>query len=565
MPSPERRTPVLYRNGSVYSPADPFATAMLVDGGTVAWVGTEHAAANLAGPDVRTVDLDGALVTPGFVDAHTHTTETGVALGSIDLTTCRSLAGLLDAVSAAAAAGAGTILGFGWDESQWPGKRVPTASELDRAGGGALVYLVRADIHSAVVSGTLAAGLGLAGLDGWDDGFVVRAAHEAARKATRSLTRDQRRTYQRAALLHAASRGYVAVTEMAAPHIAPREDLETLLSIDGPGHDVPLPEVIPYWAQLTSSREEVRELMQGFGGRLAGLAGDLNVDGSIGSRTAALREPYSDDPGNRGTLYLDGDAVGAHLLATTAEAVQAGFHVIGDAGLDVVLQGLEAAARDLGVDEVRRARHRLEHVELADDAAIAALVHYGVAVSGQPAFDALWGVDGGLYGQRLGTRSVGMNRFASLLAAGVLVALGSDSPVTPLDPWASVRACLRHSSPAENISARAAFIAHTRAGWRLAGRSPLMGQLAPGTPASFAVWKVDELMVQTPDNRVQSWSTDPRAGTPLLPALDTENAPLCLETVHHGRRLYAEDGFAAAQEGPGVSAPGRAGVAPTAP
>jgi predicted amidohydrolase YtcJ len=158
-------------------------------------------------------------------------------------------------------------------------------------------------------------------------------------------------------------------------------------------------------------------------------------------------------------------------------------------------------------------------------------------------FDALWGVDGGLYEQRLGDRRRSMNRFASFLSAGVLVALGSDSPVTPLDPWPSVRACLQHTVPTETISARAAFIAHSRASWRLAGRSPMMGQLAPGTPASFAVWKVDELMVQTPDNRVQSWSTDPRAGTPLLPALDTENAPLCLETVHDGTRLYSAEGF----------------------
>jgi predicted amidohydrolase YtcJ len=546
MPTSPRPRPVLYRNGSVYSPADPFATAMLVDGGTVAWVGTEHAATNLAGPDVQSIDLDGALVTPGFVDAHTHVTETGISLGSLDLTTCRSLRELLDAVSGAAAGGAETVLGFGWDESQWPENRVPTAAELDRAGGGALVYLVRADIHSAVVSGTLAAGLGLSAVDGWSDGFVVRAAHEAARRATRSLDSDQRRTYQQAALLHAASRGYVALTEMAAPHIAPREDLETLLSIDGTSHEVPLPEVLPYWAERTSSRAEVRALMQGFGGRLAGLAGDLNVDGSIGSHTAALREPYDDDPASRGTLYLSEDEVTAHLLATTAETVQAGFHVIGDAGLDVVLRGLERTARELGVEEVRRSRHRLEHVEMADDAAIAALVHFGVAVSGQPVFDALWGLDGGLYEQRLGARRGTMNRFASLLSAGVLVALGSDSPVTPLDPWASVRACLQHSSASENISARAAFIAHTRAGWRLSGRSPMMGQLAPGTPASFAVWQVDELMVQTPDNRVQSWSTDPRAGTPLLPALDTENAPLCLETVHHGVPLYAADGFPSA-------------------
>ncbi|KNC19511.1 amidohydrolase [Arthrobacter sp. RIT-PI-e] len=539
----DQSRPVLYRNGSVYSPADPFATAMLVDGDTVAWVGSEHAAANLTGPDVTTVDLDGALITPGFVDAHVHTTETGIALGSLDLTGCRSLGDLLEAVSGAGATGATTILGYGWDESSWPEARVPTAAELDWAGRGALVYLVRADLHSAAVSGSLAAALGLASVDGWSDGFVVRAAHEAARRATRNLTPAQRGTYQRAALLHAAGQGYVAVTEMAAPHIAPREDLEMLLSLDGPAHDLPLPEVIPYWGQPASSREQVTELMRGFGGRLAGLAGDLNVDGSIGSRTAALRQPYTDDAVSSGTLFLTEDDVTAHLVATTAQTVQSGFHVIGDAGLDVVLRGLERTARELGVEEVRRARHRLEHVELADDASIAALAHYGVSVSGQPVFDALWGGPGGLYEQRLGERRAGMNRFASLLSAGVPVALGSDSPVTPLDPWASVRACLQHSTPDENISARAAFLAHSRAGWRSAGRNPMLGQLAPGTPASFAVWQVDELMVQTPDNRVQSWSTDPRAGTPLLPALDTENAPRCLQTVHEGRRLYTDEGF----------------------
>ena len=98
--------------------------------------------------------------------------------------------------------------------------------------------------------------------------------------------------------------------------------------------------------------------------------------------------------------------------------------------------------------------------------------------------------------------------------------------MTPLRPWSSVRACLQHNNPAEQISARAAFLGHTRAGWRAARyRNPMAGQLVPGAPASFAVWEVEELMVQVADGRVQSWSTDPRARTPLLPALDTGNDP----------------------------------------
>ena len=114
----------------------------------------------------------------------------------------------------------------------------------------------------------------------------------------------------------------------------------------------------------------------------------------------------------------------------------------------------------------------------------------------------------------------------SFYAAGVPVCFGSDSPVTPLRPWSSVRACLQHNNPAEQISARAAFLGHTRAGWRAARyRNPMAGQLVPGAPASFAVWEVEELMVQVADGRVQSWSTDPRARTPLLPALDTGTDP----------------------------------------
>jgi predicted amidohydrolase YtcJ len=146
-----------------------------------------------------------------------------------------------------------------------------------------------------------------------------------------------------------------------------------------------------------------------------------------------------------------------------------------------------------------------------------------------------------LYEQRLGPdRYMPMNRVGSLLGQGVPVCLGSDSPVTRMSPWQSVRACIMHASPEERISARAAFLAHTRAGWRAVGAAnPLLGQLVPGAPATYAVWEVEELMVQTPDSRLQSWSTDPRAGTPLLPALDTGNEPRCLETVHRGEQLYS--------------------------
>ncbi len=547
--APAPRNVTLYRNGSVYTAADPFATAMLVDGDTVAWVGSEQAATSIADSSMEVIDLQGALLAPGFVDSHIHLTETGIALEGLQLAGVRSSAELLDAVAAASASSAdGPVLGHGWDETTWADPALPSRDEIERAAGGRQVYLSRVDVHSALVSNSLAASAGLDGLDGGGAGSQVkRDAHTAARLAARRLPADALRAYQQRALAEAAANGYVALAEMAAPHIGSIEDLRLAVawnSTSGGGptgvDGVAAPEILPYWGELAGSAEHAQSILDELGLPVLGLAGDLNIDGSIGSRTAALREDYTDAPGERGNLYLSVAEAAAHLAACSLLGIQAGFHVIGDAGLDAALDALDLAAAEVGEQRVRAAGHRFEHVELADAAAISRLARYSVSVSAQPVFDALWGGGDRLYQQRLGSRRLGMNAFGSLYAAGVPICFGSDSPVTPLRPWSSVRACLQHTNPAEQISARAAFLGHTRAGWRAARYpNPMAGQLVPGAPASFAVWEVEELMVQVADGRVQSWSTDPRARTPLLPALDTGSDPACLLTVRDGQELYA--------------------------
>ncbi|MFE4228551.1 amidohydrolase [Arthrobacter sp. NPDC056886] len=546
--APAPRKVTLYRNGSVYTAADPFATAMLVDGDTVAWVGSEQAATSIADSSMEVIDLQGALLAPGFVDSHVHVTETGIALDGLQLAGVRSAAELLDAVAAfcVSASGAnGPVLGHGWDESTWTDPTLPSRAEIERAAGGRQVYLSRVDVHSALVSSSLAASAGLDGLDGDAGGSQVkRGAHTAARRSARQLPADALRSYQRRALAEAAANGYVALAEMAAPHIGSVEDLQLAAGWND-GRDA-VPEILPYWGELATSQEHAQSILDGLGVSVLGLAGDLNIDGSIGSRTASLRGDYTDAPGERGNQYLSVAEAAAHLAACSQLGIQAGFHVIGDAGLDAALDALDLAAAEVGEQRVRAAGHRFEHVELADAAAISRLARYSVTVSAQPVFDALWGGGDSLYQQRLGSRRLGMNPFASFYAAGVPICFGSDTPVTPLRPWSSVRACLQHTNPAEQISARAAFLGHTRAGWRAARYpNPMAGQLVPGAPASFAVWEVEELMVQVADGRVQSWSTDPRARTPLLPALDTGNDPACLLTVRDGQELYASGALGA--------------------
>ncbi|MCF6524600.1 amidohydrolase [Streptomyces sp. JJ36] len=514
---------------------------MVVDGDRIAWVGSEGAADSFADGVDEVVQLAGALVTPAFTDAHVHTTATGLARTGLDLGGCRGLTEALDRVGAHAAARPGdrVLLGTGWDTTEWPEQRHPTRAELDRATGGRPLYLTRVDVHSALVSSALLDLVpGLAGLPGYaPDGPLTGEAHHAARRAAYgALTPGQRADAQRAALRHAAELGVGAVHECAGPDISGEEDLTGLLRLAA---EEPGPRVTGYWAELVTSAKDaarVREL------GAHGAAGDLFADGSLGSRTAALHAPYADDgsPEHCGTAHLDAGAVAAHVAACTEAGLQAGFHAIGDAALTAVTDGVRAAAERVGPERVRAARHRVEHAEMLTPATIAAFADFALTASVQPGFDAAWGGEDGMYARRLGAeRARTLNPYADLLRAGVPLALGSDSPVTPLGPWEAVRAAAFHRTPAHRISARAAFTAHTRGGRRAAGHDD-SGVLVPGTPADYAVWRAGELVVQAPDTRVANWSTDPRSGTPGLPDLTPGGQlPVCLRTVVAGRTVFA--------------------------
>ncbi|WP_327715839.1 amidohydrolase [Streptomyces sp. NBC_00490] len=527
--SPAPKT-VLLRRGEVHSPADPFATAMVVERGQVAWVGSEGAADAFTDGVDEVVDLDGALVTPAFTDAHVHTTSTGLALTGLDLSDAPSLESALARVRdfVGSRPDDRVLLGHGWDAARWPGGRPPTRAELDEATGGRPLYLSRIDVHSAVVTTAL---LDMTSL-GRPDGPLTADAHHAVRAtALAAITPAQRVEAQRTALARAASLGIGSVHECAGPEISSEDDFTGLLRLAA---EEAGPRVVGYWAE--QDVDKAREL-----GAL-GAAGDLFVDGALGSHTACLHQPYT-DAGHTGAAYLDAAAVAAHVVACTEAGLQAGFHAIGDAAVTSVVEGMRAAAEKVGLARVRAARHRVEHAEMLTPETIAAFADLGLTASVQPAFDALWGGEDGMYAQRLGgERARALNPFAALLKAGVPLAFGSDSPVTPLDPWGTVRAAAFHRTPGHRVSVRAAFTAHTRGGWRAIGRDDA-GVLVPGAPADYAVWRTDELVVQAPDDRVARWSTDPRSGTPGLPDLSPgADLPVCLRTVVGGRTVFVGPG-----------------------
>lgn len=481
--SQHRESPrTLWRRGQVLSPTSPAATALLTEGDRIAWIGPDADAPTAAD---RTVDLDGRLVTPAFVDSHLHLTGTGAALTGLDLAGTASAADVLDRVAAYAATlpSDAVVIAGGWDETTWADPTLPHYDEVDRAAGGRLAYLSRACGHAGIPGTRLdAEHPEIALLEyGLHDPPYRRMAHRAARAAVGyAVPVHQRLDKARAALDRAASLGVAAVVEHSVPHRLDdrvEAEFQGLVALGRePGH----PAVYGWWGELTAAAK-AREL------GAHGCGGDLSADGSLGAHSAYLRTPYRGST-RTGAQYLTADQIADHLRDCHEHGFAAAFHAIGDGAIEAVLDGLDRVEPELGLDTIRHARHRIEHAELLDAALIARMVHHGVHASVQPAFDAAWGGPDRMYADRLGReRALAANPFAKLAGVGVPLAFGSDAPVTPIDPWGGIRAAVTHRNPASALSAAAAFSAATRGGWRALGVDDA-GSLAPGHRADFAVW-----------------------------------------------------------------------------
>lgn len=491
------------------SAAEP--RVLVVDGDGIAWVGADPAAAP---PSDRTIDLGGAWVTPAFVDAHVHGTATGLAVAGVDLHGAGSAAEALDRVRRhAAAVPGGAVLGSRWDDTGWPEGRPPTAGEVADAAPGRTVLLNRVDGHSCVVDPRTLAALPLAELEGVDrdtdgrpTGYLAERAGEAARvRVLEALPAAQVTAARRATCARAAALGIASFHEMGHPGLA---GLPDALAWAAGGWGV---EVLTWWADIDPGPGFPGELRPG---------GDLFLDGSIGSHTAAVSGGYRDDAGaGRGQLFHSDAAVAAFFTGWTGRGRGAGVHAIGDLAIEQAVAGLERAAEVHGVESVRRCRHRVEHVELPRPDHLARLARLGAVASVQPVFDDLWGGTDRLYARRFGAAAaLASNPFAEMAAEGVRLAFGSDSTVTPLDPWGAVLAAERHRG-GSGLDRRAAFAAHTLGGRHVAGQDAV-GPLVAGARADFAVWDGDPFTV--PDPRRLTCLATVVAGASVLRELNSE-------------------------------------------
>jgi len=504
----------------VYAPSFADADALIVDNNEISWIGQFAAAVKLDLNIDQLIDVPDYFVAPGFVDSHVHLSATGALLTGLDLIGVPTASDALAKLEVFAANCTDQILmGHGWEDTNWPDTALWTIENIVEIIGNRNFYLSRIDVHSAMVNTPM-----YQGIVKTDDHHRVREFVQSA------IPAKQRRRDIHAALNLASKNGVVSVHENGAPAVSGQADFMDVMNF-ATRSDVP--SIVGYWGSLDLA--EVESL------GAFGAAGDLTIDGSIGSRTALLKEKYCDvgesSESVNGKEFLTVEQISEHLIACTKANIQGGFHAIGDLALENVVLGLRKAEQVCGLGAMQSSRHRIEHAEMLNSEHLPYLRSLGVVLSMQPVFDELWGSQNGLYEQRLGLeRMKKMNTFAQIAKAGVSMSFSSDSPVTPIDPWRSIAAAAGHHNSNEQLSMRAAFIAHTRGGWR-AAKDDVAGVIAEGAPAHLAFWKADEFEVTIPDERLRSWSTDERSGTHPLPVLATR-MPECIATIRGGKPIY---------------------------
>jgi predicted amidohydrolase YtcJ len=494
----------------------PEAHAVAVKDGVVLAAGEEADIMKLAGASTRVHRLEGAVIVPGLVDSHCHLLSLGLALERLDLVGTSSFAEVLEMVREKAA---GTpkgewILGRGWDQNDWEEKHWPTKEELDTVSPDHPVYLKRIDGHAAIAN---SAAFEAANIDAGtpdpeggkilkEDGRPIGVLIDNAMDLVGDVVPSQTKEAKRRAILRASelclSAGLVGVHEAGVK----KETLELYREMADAGE---LP--ISVYAMLSQDDEALEEMMQSGpevrrGGMLTVRSIKVYADGALGSRGAALLEPYEDDPGNTGLLMVDEDS----LAAFTADALGRGYqvctHAIGDRANRTVLNAYEKAMQQAGV-KGKEARLRIEHAQILAPSDIPRFSSLGVIAAMQPTHctsDMPWAPE------RLGsTRLPGAYAWASLRRSGAIITGGSDFPVESHDPLLGFYAAITRQdtkgfpvngyNPQEKMTRSEALLAFTHYAAYAAFEEDTTGSLKPGRRADMTVLNMDIMEVRPRD------------------------------------------------------------------
>ena len=481
-------------NAAVHTLTDPDTVfeAVAIRDGEIIRLGDSYELEFLEGVETDVIDCNGRVVLPGFIDAHTHMEQLGQHLVHADLSAAQSADDCLEALSAQAEREPDRewVLGFGYDDSAWESGPL-TRADLDAVSEDRPVIAMRVDLHTASLNSValerFADDLPDADLrtaNGEPTGVAVEDAAEAVRRQL-TADRDELREVLSAATQYAVERGVTGVHDKVRGSSAPRVYRE--LAADD---ELPIRVRIDYWSDHLESLVDVGLTTNAGSDRVQTGAIKSFSDGSIGSRTAKLQEPYADvvaEPDaecesadhERGQWVVDPDELGALVARADSEGYQLCIHAIGDEAIEETLSALE------GTSDPGGRRHRIEHAELLTDAQIDRMAEAGIVASVQPNFHR-WAGEGGLYDQRLGEkRRLRTNRFRRVLEAGVPLAFGSDC--MPLEPLLGVQHAVTAPTAAQRLSVTEALRAYTRGAAFAGFDEDRLGTLAVGTRADLVI------------------------------------------------------------------------------
>ena len=444
----------------------------------------------------RAVNLDGGTLVPAFRDAHVHLPATGLYATGLDLRGETSADAIVAALARRARADDGILFAGNFED---PLDRPLEARDIDGAVGARPALLARADMHSCIVSSALLDELDLTDLEGVDrdeQGPTGYLREQAAARAwswfDQNLSDREQQEAVRAAVQLAYSKGIAEVHEMFVVEWRGWRSAELFAeTIEDVALDVAL------WLG-TAEVERVAEM------GLPRIGGDFFLDGSFGSHTAWMKDPYIEPPPAggpaSGIAYRGDDELFDFFMRAQSAGLQTGVHAIGDAAIEQAIGCWEKVAGEVGETEVRALGHRIEHFECATDDLIERALRLGLRASIQPAFDRYWGGPDGLYAHRIGwERARTMNRFSTMLEAGLMVAGGSDSTVTPMDPFLQMAALRLHHVEEERCSRLEALRLHTMGPALIAGHHSIKSTLEAGMQADMAWLDRDPLAVTSDD------------------------------------------------------------------
>ena len=422
----------------------PVAEAFAVRAGRIAFVGSSRGALALVGPRTERLDLAGRTVIPGMVDAHAHLLGLGQALRTVNLVGTRSYDEVIARVveRAKTARPGEWIRGRGWDQNDWADTRFPTHQALSRAVPNNPVYLTRVDGHAALVN---AKALELAQVSaaipdptggrfirdsaGNPTGVLVDGAQGVVGRVIPAASRVELREQTLAAIAEANRWGLTGIHDAGvdADGIAVYEDLAREGKYD-----------LRNYVMIRSNDSTLDAFMKRgrqialYDGRLWIRSIKLVADGALGSRGAALLEPYSDDPGNTGLITTTPERIKSVAVRALRAGFQVNVHAIGDRANRIVLDQFEAAFKEVPVPDHR---FRIEHAQILRYQDIPRFAELDVIPSMQGSHqtsDMYW------VPNRLGwARSQGAYAWRSLLNTGVVIPNGSDFPVEAVNPLIS--------------------------------------------------------------------------------------------------------------------------------